>query len=166
MWVMIQIMQKKSLFLLHSSTLGCSPSWREKCVNFVTSIFYLSSPDAGCAAVNVPVAAVKAAHFIHQSPAHSYQWNSGPCPCALSYPCGERSERASSSPSAGSLPQAGSGEPRLGRCGPACCPVEAAGNSHFSDSGRSSSAGCLSWVQSRRSEEPGGSSEEEGEEKQ
>uniref|UniRef100_A0A3Q3C3S3 Sterol carrier protein 2 n=1 Tax=Haplochromis burtoni TaxID=8153 RepID=A0A3Q3C3S3_HAPBU len=45
-----------------------------------------------------------------------------------------------------SPPPAGSGEPRQGKGGPACCPVEAAGSSRSSGSGSSSSAGCLSWV--------------------
>lgn len=41
-----------------------------------------------------------------------------------------------------SLPPAGSGEPRLGRAGHACCLVAAAGSSRSSGSDRSSSAGC------------------------
>lgn len=81
--------------------------------------------------------------FIHSSPGRSCQQNSGPCLCAPS--CDEGRGRVSSSPAAGSLPPAGSVEPRPERGGPACCPA-GAGSSRSFGSGTSSFAGCLSWV--------------------
>lgn len=126
---------------------GRSPSWRGKARELKSpqSFHVLSSPAGPAGRGRAGSRRQGAAAFTRLSPARSCQRNSGPCPCALS--CGERSGRVSSSLMAGSPPPAASGEPRPGRGGgPACCQVEAAGSTRSSGSGRSSSAGCLSWA--------------------